>query len=296
MNAPQPLLLTCATCGEMLRLPIKNTKGAACPVCGAAVVVPPKAPAPAPVVSRPLKPRPVDPEITGTQEDDGTPYGLSGSRRYQCPACARPLEADAVFCVHCGLNLNTGQTASIRLERVHRHWTTGLSPAWRLGLFAVCQLIFLGLGLWVGLAEDEPLMVLGPWPLYSFLTAYLLGTFDRIDFERTTKGDVKLCKTWRYCFLRWRPRSIPSADFIGVSTSLDRDAGISETVVMIILFFCAILPGILWWLLVIERPVFLVTLTGEHGNRVSILYRGRSERQMHQIADTLCDVGGLVRF
>ena len=79
-----PITVTCS-CGKRFRVRDEHAgKRGKCPSCGAAVTIP------APGAEAP----PSDGRV--------------------CPACARPLAPEAVFCVNCGYDVRAGKKLSVR--------------------------------------------------------------------------------------------------------------------------------------------------------------------------------------
>src|SRR5262245_41974147 len=82
---------------------------------------PPREEKPEPVPERPVvevverkRPPPPGPPKrpaqTWTEEDeDSSPYEVSGGPERKCPQCFRVLEPEAVLCVRCGLDLKSGK-------------------------------------------------------------------------------------------------------------------------------------------------------------------------------------------
>jgi hypothetical protein len=288
MNAGDDDLLTCEFCGELVRRPRKKHKKAFdCPVCGKSIP-PPASSAPPP---QPVAPIPAEPDIAGTHEDDNNPYGLSGPRRFLCPGCQRELATDAVVCTNCGLNLSTGQRADRAYEVLRRDWTTGLSFGVRLGIFVAVQVLFVAAAVHAWLDEGEAMFLLGAWVGFILLTAFLLGTFDRIQLTRNRRGQVKVTKTWRIGFLPLAPDRIPLEDYGSVSTSVTYEGDAIDWVMFgFYLVFGFVIGGILWWIFHLNRDVCFVRL---HNGFTKTLYRGRSHDVMHDIAQTLRNVAGM---
>lgn len=106
-------------------------KGGACPVCGKIVIVPaeavavaadeikPAAPA-QDAASAPEAPAPVEPEPTEAPAPQEAPAAaepeLAPPAARACPGCGGMLEPNAVLCVQCGYNLQTGERVSAAVE------------------------------------------------------------------------------------------------------------------------------------------------------------------------------------
>src|SRR5262245_29318970 len=86
---------------------------------------PVRKPPPVEVTERkPLPPKPPRRAAqTWTAEDeDRSPYTLSGGPERKCPQCAGVLGAEASFCVHCGLDLHSGKKAAREYQPLTRYW------------------------------------------------------------------------------------------------------------------------------------------------------------------------------
>ena len=89
-----PIACTCAKCGRNFRAPDAAAgKRVKCPGCAA----------------------PVEVAAAPEDEDDGGTY-LAADDSQKCPKCRHELPKDAVLCVNCGLNLQTGK----KLKTIHK--------------------------------------------------------------------------------------------------------------------------------------------------------------------------------
>jgi hypothetical protein len=240
---------------------------------------------------------PDDPKLVFTQDDDGKPYPPINTGERRCPECQRLVPGGVAVCGRCGFNLDTGEPAGPReYTPVNVAWDAGMRPRVRYTLFFVGQAVVITLGLLAVLLNPEVTFVqfLCPWMCFTPLLAFLLGTYARLELKRNERGQVKLTKTWRACFIHMTPEVIPLREYEGVSTGVDAEAGCWEWGIAAILFFgCGVIPGILWWYYTIHRDTYFVALTRDHGFPERMLYRGGNDGQMRDIAETLRDVAEL---
>jgi hypothetical protein len=229
----------------------------------------------------------------GSEADDGGPYALAGGRERKCPNCNHPLESDAVLCVTCGFNLETGQKAVKVYEKVERFWEAGMPLQKRLRLFALSQCVLLPLALFGAWWGERPLAFLMPWLIFTGLLAFLLGTFDRLDLCRNKRGRVVLTKTWRVFFFPQAPVPIALREYEGVATGPAQSSDTINWVVLVCLLLAGGLPGLLWWLFAFHQESYYVALTQNHGYPELILYQGWSQERAREISQTLHDVAGL---
>jgi predicted RNA-binding Zn-ribbon protein involved in translation (DUF1610 family) len=285
---------TCPHCGEMVRAPArKRARQAKCPNCGAAWPAPVAPPKPAPA-SVPLPPLPD--EFAGSTPDQdpesGNPYRTAdvGSRR--CPGCSDRLAPEVVVCVRCGFDLRTGRKIAKEYQPLERSWNSGMPLQMRLVLFLLSQAIALiAVGAGFLSVEDSPAIKVWTfglsWLVYTTMTGFLLGTFDRFEMKRHRSGRVDLVRTWRVGFIPWPPTKIDVRDYFGVIHAARSHSGMLEWLVFIFLLGFGLVPALLYWYCAIHQIEYTVALTSVHGNPEVYVYRGWSEKQMHEIKETL---------
>jgi hypothetical protein len=128
------------------------------------------------------------------------------------------------------------------------------------------------------------------------ILCFVLGTYDRITLMRDSRGRVKITKVWRFCFVPLQPVTTEVRGFEGITTGQWHDAGFLEWFVLASLLPLGIIPSIIWWYNAIYKMHFHVALAMDHGHAEVYLYRGRSQEQMNDIADTVASVSGLRRL
>ncbi len=252
-----------------------------------------------------------DSRIAGTHdEEDDRPYPVPADPRQKepCPHCQQSVLLGTVVCNHCGFNRETATVIQRVYGKVAKRWDAGLAPHVRLGVFL---LFIAGASLlaMVNLAnlEGSAAKVLLAWLFGIGVPAFILGTYPRLDLTRSKKGQVKLTKTWRFCFLPWNPITIDWRGHEGVIVTRFHSVGFSDWLVPIflvvwdlvsLLMFGLILPigvlgAIAWWFCIIQVDQFDVALTKDHGSPSLILYRGRNEEMAKDIAGNLRNVTGM---
>jgi hypothetical protein len=202
------------------------------------------------------------------------------------------VEPGAETCL-CGFDFVAGEMPVKVYTEVARHWENGLSLGTRLTIFIGCQCVIVPLSILGAWFEGELLAFLPGWMFGVLLLSFLLGTFDRIDLARNLQGKVRLTKTWRVCFLSRRPKVISLREYEGLATGMDRDVGFYDWCVMMSLLCLFLVPGVLWWYYIIQKDIYYVALTKDHGFPDLRVYQGRSEEMMRDIAATLSKVAEL---
>jgi hypothetical protein len=316
-RAPDPretkkAVRTCRECGEPVRVAEgKRGRDEKCPMCGASLarkkdraapretrIQPTTTPPPRPAPLRPQPARPAPP--VGTHADDGNPYPVGGPEEYRCPACAKPLAADAVLCAACGLNLETGAKAVREYQPLERSWEAGLPFRRRVQLFAIFQGVFWLLGLLAIGARDSPLVdevgvLLFSWLVLTGMTSFIFGTFDRLDVKRTRRGKVVLTKTWRICFIPRPTETVSWREYEGLVTGRSHDSDLTDWLVFFVLFSCGVVPAVIWWWVRIRPDTYFVALSRDHGFPEAMLHRSSSHPRMEEVAAVLQDATGLPR-
>src|SRR5262249_10169488 len=124
-----------------------------------------------------------------TDEDENSdPYSVADPDRPRCANCETLLEIGTVVCVRCGWDQRERRKHVQEYTPMVHCWDAGLSVPRRIGLFLLGQLCTVVPGL-IGarlLGELGPFLV--SWLLFTAITAFLLGTWDRLDLTRDRKG------------------------------------------------------------------------------------------------------------
>jgi hypothetical protein len=225
---------------------------------------------------------------------DGSPYDMHGGNDVQCPKCTNILPPGSAACTRCGFDFRRRTKRKRTYQPLHASWETNLALKKRLTIWGALQGASVAVTLTFNafVAMDPAGFVLS-WLGFAAMTAFLLGTFDRIDLERDTRGRVKLVKTRRLFFFIAAITPTEVVGFEGVSTSRSNEVTGWEWLVFTFLLICGVLPGLVWWFFVIHKVTFHVALTRDHGYAAVIVYQGWSQEQMWEIARTLSDASGL---
>jgi hypothetical protein len=320
-------VVTCLRCGERSRLPKKRRgEERNCPRCGSAEGIA-WADQPRQTPSAPSIPNPdpaavmeEEPPPDWGDEDDGRPYAVKNlAPAPLCPQCKADLVTKAGRCVACGCDVKAATRAAREYERIERHWETGWPLRSRLAVFLVVQAVLFPLGLAGALWEGEVVAFLFAWLPFTALLAFLLGTHSHLDLLRDRRGRVFLTKTWYICFIRQRGTPIDVRGYEGVHTAVSSENTVLDWAIFVSLLVIFVMPvvtygirtavssgattinwmtflGLLpmsvgpvavFWYFGIKALSYTASLMQGHGFPELILYRGRSEAQMEDIAATL---------
>ena len=244
----------------------------------------PRAPAP-------LHPPPPSPNANASDEDDGRPYRVPSLDDVRpCPSCRKAIPRDAVFCTSCGYNLRTGEKAKKEFEPFEREWQGGLPVKVRRGLFIAAAAFNLTACVLGALAGVDLCVAIFPCLLFTAMTAFLVGTYDRLSLTRNKKGRVRLTKTWTFCFVPQPPQVVDVHEYGDVAYGPYDESSFMEWMVLLCLLMSGILPGLLWFYFVFIRTHFQVAITKDHGHDELVLYRGSNQQMVLDIAETLREV------
>lgn len=311
--------VSCTWCGNEVAIPEGCGSSVECAKCGSACGVPPELvrpkrkveelptppPLPPPVddgepglldIDEPRKAvnvQEVDPldrpaRLVDDDEEDGRPYELTSPVK-RCPKCGAVLEDHAAACPKCKINLKTGEIPVATFEPVRRRWEAGWPFEKRMRMFIGYEIGLVVLAVffsWWG----SPSQAIFPFLFLSATVVFILGSYDRVDLTRNAKGRITLSKTWRICFLERPPQRIVLADYESMSTSMLGERDFLDGAIVVWLLLCGILPGIFWFIFVFNRTTFQVALCTGHGSAALILYRGKDEDHMRDLAKTVSDV------
>lgn len=232
--------------------------------------------------------------IWGTNDDEegSDPYPVADPARPRCPRCAAELEFGAVLCLRCGFDQREGRRRVREYVPLVCRWDAGMTAGRRAALFLAGQAgtaLFGLVGAWL---LGDFVAFVAPWLMFTALTAFLLGTYDRLDLTRDRKGRVELTRTWHVCFVRRPPARIDLRQFEGLSTGKGFEAGFFEWLVFLSLL-PSVIPALIWWWVAIRSATVTVALTRDHGYAAEILYRGWDEEHALDLAATLADAARL---
>ncbi len=277
------LLVPCRRCGKLIR------RQRECPDCDAA-----EEPLIAKIGSleldEPSPPRSI------LDEDDPTPYQLADKDIPTCPSCRKELPKGGVVCPGCGFDRRNNRKVTREFEPIHRVWDADMSLETRLRWLAAAQGFHWLLALLAVLAGQSVWPFFIAWPFFTAMLCFVLGTFDRITLTRDRRGRTRLIKQWRCFFVPLQPVTTEVRGFEGVTTGRWHDAGLLEWLVVINLIPLGLIPAIIYWYNAIHCQHCHVALALNHGHAEVWVYRGRSEQQMNDIADTLGNASGLRRI
>jgi hypothetical protein len=226
-------------------------------------------------------------------EDDGTPYQVTGEELPRCRKCRKEMVRGAVVCVSCGFDQRRRKKLVRQFEPLARCWETNWPLARRLTVYVCVQGGSLVLGGLVASSADVLWGFLVSWVYAGLLLAFLLGTYDRIEMTRDGRGRVTVTRRWRVAFVPLAPEVTEVRGFEGVVHGQWRDVGFYEWFLFFWLLPMAVIPALVWWYYIINKSSFHVALARDHGHPAVYVYRGRSEEQMHDIDKTLREASGL---
>jgi hypothetical protein len=222
-----------------------------------------------------------------SQEDDGRPYRVDGVDVPLCPGCERPLEEGAAACLKCGFNLKTGKRATQVFQPVSRRWDGSYPLRARVGAAVAFQLAAAPFALYAASAEGHFGHVMVCWLFSMLMTAFLAGTFVRVDLARTHRGTLTLLRTWYVGFYPLPTEEVDLRKYEGISTGKSHDVDFSDYIVLGVLLLFGLLPGILWFVFAMQAESYYVALNREHGVPDLTLYRGWSYGRMADMEEAL---------
>jgi len=234
------------------------------------------------------------PLLDGTQdEDDDRPYAVPGTGTKNCPKCRSELPLNAVFCVHCGRDLQTGEKVKKRtFEPIDREWEEGWSLQFRLQLLIGCvALDFLALIVLI-INGDYSVGVI-TLLLQLGLQAFLLGTFDRLNVKRTSKGEATLTRTQRLAFLTMKVTKVKWKKSEGLGLVGSHNPGIFAWLICIYCAMLCIVPAIAFYWFIIRPERFEVILCDTYGGTDEIIFRSKDRDHAHEVGRIVAEATGL---
>ncbi|MCI0464280.1 MAG: zinc ribbon domain-containing protein [Gemmataceae bacterium] len=199
----------------------------------------------------------------------------------QCPACDEPLPDDAVLCVNCGLNLQTGKrlkTVVTKERKVIQGWDRDLGGrpirmrfvlAAILGGVATVAAVVGGALLPL---EHRVLIALLVWLVCGLTIVGVLGTFTRVRVRQDGKGNIVVGIAPSFFFIKLGERTTKLSKFNALWTDY-RVVEDSE-------------GGTVW-----ERQI--LELGSDRTDRRLRVFHGSNGDRMRELCDILEDLGNL---
>ena len=322
--------LTCTNCGGQVDVPAGFDRAKArCPECGYYTDVPPEVreaepdppptavarPAPAATQSpgRPRAARVVprgdprdarpqfDPDgpagpplLDGTDDfDDDQPYAVPGTGTTPCPHCRGELPLDAEFCVHCGRDVATGRKPTREYQPLTREWYEGWPQKTRWAVFAgVLALDAVLLGIAIagngGIASN----VIG-MTFNVAMQAFIIGTFRRLHVKRTAAGKATITLARWIAFVPTSAGKIEWRRSQAVGTVPTHDAGVMAWFFFVYLLLLGVVPGLVFYWMVIRPERCEVTLCDLYGATDARVFRASGHPEGTEIARVISTATGL---
>ena len=151
------------------------------------------------------------------------------------------IPAEAVLCPRCGYDYRKRKKTARTYEPIARTWEANYTLQSRVISLTLIHGTALVLGVaGTVLAGDGLGGYLVSWFIAGVALAFLMGTFDRIDLTRDTRGRVRVAVTRRVAFFPLPPQVIEVRGFSEVVSGQTASAGFWEW-----LIFLFLLPGLI---------------------------------------------------
>jgi hypothetical protein len=236
------------------------------------------------------------PLLHGTQdEDDDRPYAVPGTGLKKCPECLGKLPLAATVCVHCGLDLASGDKVRDReYQQLYKTWESFAPFDKRLLVFVIFQVVnvafFLTTVVWFGWKGLPGITFIAA---QIALQAFLVGSYETLIARRDAKGRAQVTKVWRICFIPTKPGKVPWKTSEGVGILATHNPGVFEWGTFLYLLLLGCLPGILFYFFVIRPERYEVALCDVHGSTDLVIFHTSKRDQADDICRTLSDATGL---
>jgi hypothetical protein len=284
---PQELVFKCRRCGRKVR------RQGECPACDSSAPSVEERAEETPFAPHALElDEPPRPRADEEDEEGATPYRFADADVPTCPKCRKEMAPGAVVCLACGFDQRKKKKVAREFQPLARSWDTNLPLERRYVLLGAGAAFGLFMGITAGFAAGFGWFLFS-WVLATAVLAFIVGTFMRVEMTRDRRGRVTLTKTWRVCFVPLKPEVVEVRGFEGIVSGQLDDTGCLDWFLFFWLLAMGILPGVLWYFLVIRKNVYHVALAQDHGYPAVYVYRGRSQGQMEDIATALRDATGL---
>jgi hypothetical protein len=276
--------------------------GLPCNWCGY-VNLPSTEPKPQPSAVPP-KPEPTAPRSAGPpselaqwsdDESNSLPYRVPQEevKTRRCGECGKLIDIQALVCVHCGYDAEKKQKSERTFQPIDRRWDAGWPFERRLAVFIVFQVLNVAslVAYLIG-GGKLPASVFGV-VFGVFLQAFILGTYDAVRIRRNRKGQTEVFVNWRFCFVPLAPKRLNWKEFEGVAWGHYDGSSVIDWLIVIFLLPACIVPAIIFWWYVLRPDRYYAAFARDRGYPDTYLYRGMSEQQAKEIAQTATDATGL---
>ncbi len=247
-------------------------------------------PAGGPMDPPPLPFAPAAPSFPTSLEDDGLPYAMPGGFDFPCPDCTMLLKPGTAFCTRCGFDLRTGKKKKTTVKPLSRWYGPAFTYKARAAICIVVPPVMM-LGLYFLGHLDNTLIglqIVG-WILLTFF----LGTWGELHMERSSKGKTTFTRSMRVAFMPI-PAGVFDADYFdGVSTRIEEQITFVDYIILLSLIGMGIIPGVIFYFAVMNRPEHAIHLTGEHGASLQDIFRSRNHQRILDILDEISKISGL---
>jgi hypothetical protein len=225
-------------------------------------------------------------------DDQAIPYRVPGDGTMTCRECSFKLPLGSTFCVNCGLDFATKKKPKKRFQTIDREWEPRINLALRLQIFAGLQV----LNLLIILLLRENVSVVGASIALIFqgaLQAFLIGSYEKIAVYRSEKGQATLTKTWRFCFIPMKPTEIDWKRSHAMGVIHTHTLGFLEWITFFYLLLLFVVPGIVFYFLVIHPMRFQIVLCDIYGSVDEVIFRTTNEDQPDEICEVVSTATGL---
>ena len=225
-------------------------------------------------------------------DDQAIPYRVPGDGTMACPGCHSRLPLGSQFCVHCGLDFTTKKKPRKRYQPIDREWEPRINLKLRLQIFAGLQVLNV---LLILLLRSEVNFFGSVVALFfqGGLQAFLIGSFEKLAVSRNEKGQASLTQTWRFCFIPMKPKEIDWKKSHALGIIHTHTLGILEWMTFFYLLLLFVVPGLVFYFLVIHPMRYQIVLCDIYGSVDEVIFRTTNEDQPEEICEVVSTATGL---
>jgi hypothetical protein len=129
--------------------------------------------------------------------------------------------------------------------------------------------------------------------MHAGMQAFILGTFDTLHVRRTAGGKATVSRVRRIGFVPFPTEKLPWKRSHAVGTTASHDTGVFSWMVCAYLLLLGIVPGVIFYFMVIRPDRYEVTFCDVYGGTDTVAFRGQSRDVAMEIAEGLAEVTGL---
>jgi hypothetical protein len=218
-----------------------------------------------------------------TKEEESQAYGLGV---HPCPNCDKDCAPDALICIDCGYDFQTGKKHKTRHQPYQATWKDPVSLPFRLAIFLLLSAASVSL---VFLHRRYGAISVG---IIVLVLGVCMGKFRRVTLSRGPDGKAWLKIQRWFFFIPWPRQTFNLHRFKNVVLEYAGSGGDGDGISVSTWSYTYIDPLLILWGWC-DYDIFDIKIRPPGIGDMDFVCRTTSESKAREIGDALCKVGGL---